>query len=186
MPTKQPSMKTLSTNALFACLLILLAGCHATRLTSSVGRAELGDDFDPVDEQTIAGLEISHVPIEGGIGMEFGLRYGKGSGSLGAIYHELENYEVYAGPRYEWNQAPWRPYLSAGLSAISVRGTRTGAESATLSDIGFYLGGGIDYEVGENMYLGLGLRKTFEQEGELYGPGELDSWQYLLRFGMAF
>ena len=102
------------------------------------------------------------------------------------VTRQLQNYELYVGPRYEWALKMWRPFLAGGLSLLRVRGRIEGFDSEDFSDMGFYASTGVDYQVSKHLFLGLGLRRTFEQNGTLYGLGEADVWQYLLRFGVGF
>ncbi len=163
-------------------LLLLVASCGTTRITAVGGKADFGNDLDPVEEHSVGGLEVSSGPKGGGFGFELGGHYGhKSSTSVSS-----ESYEYYAGPRYEWRLGDWSPFLSAGLSDLRVRSSSSGTSSMHDTDLGFYAAVGTDYHFGHGWHLGLSLRKTMQHDLVFQGTsGDADAWQYLLRFGWA-
>lgn len=150
------------------------------------GKSDLGSDQRPSEEQSVAGLEVSHGPKGGGFGFEVGARYGRDSGTDGATSFTTESYEYYGGARYEWRINGWSPFVSAGLTELHLRGRSTGVDSAHDTDIGFYAAAGGDYHFGDGWHFGGSLRKTVDHDLNLQGGGDADAWQYLLRLGYAF
>lgn len=170
-----------------AALLLLLCSCGTIRLTTVGGLADLGSDVYPVDRHTVIGTEVSQVPEEGGLGYEVGARYGEDSGADGGVSVKAESFEAYAGPRYEWHLDRFAPYLSAGLDYFQMWARPSGLPSDHDSDIGYYGCVGVDVDLAEGWFLGLAIRKTVDLDGVYYGAaGDVDAWQYLLRFGFSF
>lgn len=175
-----------------AILLLLapLTACGTTRVTVVGGQKDLGSDLGEfkVDQQTFVGLEVSSVPVSGGFGFEVGGHFGEGSGTAGGVDYDSETTEFYAGPRYEWQNGAWSPFLSAGMSVLGLRGSSSVAPSSeTEEDLGFYAAGGVDYRFKNGLFLGASVRGTFDQSVNVYGtPTDVDSIQGLLRFGYVF
>ena len=177
-----PSMKPLA-----PLLLLLVASCGTTRIMAVGGKSDLGNDVNPMEDQTVAGLEVSSGPPGGGLGFEVGARYGRDTGSEGGIDYLGETYEYYAGPRYEWRWGDWSPFVSAGLTLLHGRGHSTIPEKYEETDLGYYGAVGVDYHFGDGWHLGGSIRKTDDHDGSYAGTeGDADAWQYLLRFGWAF
>ncbi|MFT7668556.1 MAG: hypothetical protein ACI8X5_001250 [Planctomycetota bacterium] len=178
---RTPAMKK------FAILLLLLASCGTTRITAIGGKIDLGSDIKPAEELTAGGIEVSSGPVGGGFGFELGASYGKDSGSEAGTGVTSEAFEEYAGARYEWRAGDWSPFISAGLSALKLRGHADGSPSAHDTDLGYYFAAGADYHFGSGWHFGGSLRKTIDHNLKFNGTeGDADAWQYLMRFGYAF
>jgi opacity protein-like surface antigen len=82
------------------------------------------------------------------------------------------------------------PYVSGGASFLSSE-IEVSNGFATVSDddssFGFYVGGGLNFDVTESFFIGAGLRKSFAHEVTLGGvEGDADFTQVFLRIGAAF
>ena len=127
---------------------------------------------------------------ESGLGYEAGAQIGGDSGTVQGISVSSSNLEIWGGPRYEWVVDRFHPYLAGGLSLLaSELEARQGivAVSDDDSSVGLYLGAGVDFDVSERVYLGLGVRQSFAHEVQLFGiEGDADFTQFFLRVGMSF
>jgi len=171
-------------------LLALLASCGSTRVTVVGGQKDLGSDLGEfkVDHQSFVGLEVSSVPIGGGFGFEVGGHFGEDSGTSGGVDYDAETTEFYAGPRYEWQNGAWSPFLSGGLSLLGLRGSSSATPtSENEDDLGFYAAGGVDYRFNNGLFLGASVRGTFDQSFNVLGKeADASSLQGVLRFGYMF
>jgi hypothetical protein len=168
-------------------LLLLLASCGTTRVMAVGGKSDFDSGLDPASEQSTGGLEVSNGPKGGGLGFEVGARYGNGSGTESGTRITSESYEYYAGARYEWRLDNWSPFISTGLTELTVRGRQQGSSSAHDSNLGYYAAVGTDYHFGGGWHFGGSVRRTIDQNISFLGNGvSADAWQYLLRFGYAF
>ncbi|MEM8713863.1 MAG: outer membrane beta-barrel protein, partial [Planctomycetota bacterium] len=135
------------------------------QLSLFAGYRNFSDDglWDRVDAETTLGLEYAQ-EIKNGIGFEVG-----GLGSLGTddgVTGEVDvtgaAAELYGGGRYWFRtDSRWTPYVGAGLSAILAGvDNDIGGQVADDQDfsIGFYLHGGVQYDLNDYMILGLDLR----------------------------
>lgn len=183
----------MSAGYLLGALGLLLASCATNRLAVTGGQSDIGRDSDPVEEQVAIGFEYQGLPLEGGLGGEGGIRYGRDDGSvvLGGVPSEVfdvtsEVLEVYGGARYEWALDRFRPFLAGGMSAVSAEVSRASEDlysASNDSDIGLYLTGGALFQVSDLIYLGASVRKTF---GHDIGKLDIDATQILLTLAFGF
>jgi len=186
--------RIMSTGYLIGALGLLLASCATNRLAVTGGQSDIGSDSRPVEEQVAIGLEYQGLPLEGGLGGEGGIRYGRDDESIdidGETVDVASNVlEIYGGARYEWALDRFRPFLAGGLSAVSAEMSGDSA-SASVSDddsaIGLYLTGGALFQVSDLIYLGASVRKTIGHDIELFGlEGDIDATQILFTLAFGF
>jgi opacity protein-like surface antigen len=171
-------------------VLALTSGCAGTRHAAQFGIADLGSDYEPVDQQVSVGWSMNHHAEESGIGYEVGAQVAGDTANVQGVDITSANFELYGGPRYEWVLDSVRPYLSGGLSLLTtdLEG-RVGNAGVTDNDttIGLYLGGGVDFDITERFFMGVGLRTAFGHEPELFGvEGDAAFTQLFLRVGSSF
>jgi opacity protein-like surface antigen len=175
--------------------LATLASCAGTRHSAQLGTSSLSGDYDPVDSQVLLGYALTNNPWESGPGYELGIVGGEEDGTSSTDPTDgapvtSKNLEIYGGARYDWVIDDVRPYVSGGVSFLSTELDVDEGVARALSDddsIGFYLGGGVDFDIYENIFLGLGLRTTIGHEADAFGRTiDADYTQYFLRVGLAF
>jgi len=153
------------------------------------------DDLDPVEDQTPIGLEYSSERPGDAFGWGIGFTWAQQDGSLTQDSGELEVdsdvYEVYAGLRRGFDtSSAVRPYLGLGLTLINVEADVSGpAGSSTESDTatGFYLRGGLRFDVSRSFHVALDARSVFgaSLDFDVEG-GDADHDQLAFVVGFAF
>jgi opacity protein-like surface antigen len=191
---------------LVLCPVVLVASCAAvgseaqpksgaTRcsVTMLVGLRFLDeDDWAPVVEPTVFGIEFDSSGPFDPVGFDVGFSFAEDSGCEGPIDLDTQTWEIYAGPRKTFSLANdhLHPYLSAGASWSNAEvDAGLGGLSADLDDdaFGFYLRAGVYYTFGESFNLGVDYRKLlgadYKDEG-LSADGDFD--QFSLSIGYSF
>lgn len=175
--------------------LAALTSCAGTRHSAQIGNSSLSGDYDPVDSQVLLGYALTNNPWESGPGYEVGIMTGEEEGSSNTIPTEgapvsSKNLELYGGARYDWVIQDVRPYIAGGVSYLETKlDVDEGVASGSRDDnsFGFYLGAGVDFDIFENIFIGLGTRTTIGHEADVYGRTiDSDYTQYFLRVGLAF
>lgn len=174
----------------FALSLALLASsCAGTRHAGSIGVAQLSDDYAPLDDQLTLGWSMHPNHEESGIGYEVGAQLGGAYDEVAGVDVTAASFELYGGPRYELVLDSVRPWIAGGLSLL---GTSVEGEQGFVvvrdddTTLGLYLGGGVDFDLSEQLFLGLGARRTFSHDQELFGiEADGEFTQFFLRFGLA-
>jgi len=160
------------------------------RLTLLVGQRSLdSDDFAPVEDQPLFGVELSDGGVDANIGYEFGVTVSSDSedafiSGLGVTEVTGSMAELYLGVRKEFPSHGVRPFMAAGLSAA--RGEiEVGPNSADDTVFGFYIHGGLVFPVSDVLSLVADLRARFGEEFEVNGV-EGDADFVALGIGLAF
>ncbi len=184
------------------CLLASLTSCNSTgtpptprssatqsSMTILVGQRMLDeDDWAPLDEPTVFGVEFDSYGPYDPVGFEIGFSYAEDSGNVSAVDVDSEIWELYAGPRKTFSLAEDRlhPYISAGASWSNAE-LQSGSGSIDDDALGFYLRAGVYYTIGDGFNLGLDYRKLlgadFEESG-LKADGDFD--QVSVGIGYSF
>lgn len=171
-------------------LLVLSTACAGTRHAAQLGVSRYGDDYEPLDRNVTLGWSMNQHKEESGLGYEVGAQFGGASDDIGGVDADLRTFEVYGGPRFEWALDGVNPYVSGGLSALvsDLEGSLGGASvSDDDTTLGLYLGAGVDFDVTDSFFLGLGLRGVFGHEPEAFGfEADGDFVQGFLRLGATF
>lgn len=121
------------------------------------------NDWSPVESQGEVALEWDFRKRSWPINVLFGLRYSDKTASQGAFNFEGKTTEFSFGGRKYWDFPPYNihPYLGGGLSDIngevivSAFGSSASSEN---SGLGFWLGGGVLWVLGNHFNLGFDLR----------------------------
>lgn len=188
------------------CVLACLTSCNSTgtpptprssasvsNVTMLIGQRFLDeDDWEPLDEQTVFGVEFDRYGPYDPVGFEIGFSYAEDSGNVGAVDLDSEVWEIYAGPRKTFSLAEDRlhPYISAGASwsNAEVDGSLGNASGSVDDDaFGFYLRAGVYYTIGDGFNLGLDYRKLLGADYEDSGvkaDGDFD--QFSIGIGYSF
>jgi opacity protein-like surface antigen len=172
---------------------------RSSKLSLSLGVRSLDqDDWSPVDDQGVIGLEFVHEDPGSAVGFEVGL-FGSGKtkenvpvGGGGTIDVRGRTREISAGVHKTFS-APGEtihPYVGAGLAAIRAELRGNGASSSAEDDDrsgGLYVHGGVDFDIGQNLFLGVDLRLLGGTDITLFGAnGTADYAQLALVFGVGF
>lgn len=118
--------------------------------------------WDRVDAEASIGLEYAH-EIKDGLGFEVGAvgSIGTEDGGVGTVDVTGAAAEFYGGARYFLRHKRWTPYVGGGIAAILAGvDNDQGGQVADDQDfsLGFYLHGGVQYNLNDVMFLGLDLR----------------------------
>jgi opacity protein-like surface antigen len=189
-------MKTIA-----AGLTLLLASCSAVapaaqtgvetrdnRVSLYLGQRNLDeDDHDPVDEQTMFGIEYSHEGAGDPIGFEIGLMGSRDEGDVGGTDVEGTTSEIYGGVKKTFGHDVVRPYIGGGVSFIRATAEISGLDDDDDSSLAAYLHGGIGFQVSNAVILGLDARFLFGSDITLFGfETDADYGQLALFVGFAF
>jgi opacity protein-like surface antigen len=183
-----------------ACLGLALASCAASpspapervakdnRISIYLGQRNLDeDDWDPVDQQAVFGVEYAREKAGDAIGFEVGLMGSTDDDTVAGVDIEGTVSELYAGVRKTFGEDVVRPYVGAGLSYVSAKVDIEGFGDDDDQSGAIYLHGGVDFDITESFFLGLDLRFLFGSDIELLGEsGDADYGQLALALGFAF
>lgn len=180
--------------SILSLLILLLCSCGTTRVGGNLGLSKAADsELEDAGSQYAIGAEVTSCPDKGGFGPEFGLRYASGDGTIGSYYGGTDvstsMVELYGGVRHEWKVDQLRPFVSGGLGYQSYSADIENSDSASDDSLGVYLSAGVDYDLTDAAYIGLGLRQTIGHEATRGGyhdtTYDTDAFQVLLRFGFS-
>ena len=160
------------------------------------------DDLD-LDDQFVAGLEYVDDDVEdAGGGLEFGLSRSADDSHVAGTRVEAELIDAYIGWRQTFgdddayddagvdddDDGDWEPHPYAAIGAAIVDGdVDVGPDSDHDRDWGAYLRFGVDFEVGDDVTIGLDYRHMFLAELHVAGSNfDADSDQLALTFGFPF
>jgi opacity protein-like surface antigen len=149
-------------------------------------RVYASGDIDPADEQDVAGLEYTRPAA--GYQFELGFLTSAADEDLGGGRFEVSSLEAYGGLRHLFGHSgdPFRPYLSAGVSALRVeRDSPIDADDEDELDVGLYLRLGAYAPLGDSLRLGLDLR-WFTEEPFTFGDVDTRHRQVGLTLGFGF
>lgn len=172
-----------------------------TRVGLYLGQRNLDeDDYEPVDEQVMLGIEFVHEARESVVGWEFGLA---GSAveetvevSSSNVDLEATTGEVYAGIRKSIGSGRLRPYIGGGVAYIqSELEASDGALTVSADDgsIAAYAHAGVSLSLTPGFFIGLDLRLLFASDVDyrfdelnLELESDVDYLQLALTIGGAF
>jgi opacity protein-like surface antigen len=164
-----------------------------SNVTMLVGQRFLDeDDWGPLDEPTVFGVEFDSYGPHDPVGFEVGFSYAEDSGSVSVFDVDSETWELYGGVRKTFSLAEDRlhPYLAAGASWSNADldiGASGGSVSLDDDAFGFYMRAGVYYTFGEGFNLGLDYRKLlgadYKDEGQS-ADGDFD--QFSVGIGYSF
>lgn len=187
--------------------LAALAGCAAfegeeepvTNVTVHVGERRLDGDWDAVDQQPTAGVQVDRHDPSAAIGYEFGLfissdrgeRLDPGPDNLGGDF-ELSGMatDLSVGLRKTFSRRDVHSYIGAGVAythaAIEVDPPHGDAEEETDDSLGFYAHAGFYWSILQNSLFGLDYRVITGTDTDLGLAEDSDSSVVSLFFGYSF
>jgi opacity protein-like surface antigen len=186
---------------LLAACALLLGGCMSLPMhnINVLGGSRMLDqsEWEPVDSQTMVGIEVDTYKPRDGLGAELGFQYSRDDSSTaianqGTADVEGENYEVYAGARKTFPLFEDRlfPYLGMGLAYVLSDfdvGLPSGSADDTNGSLGVYIRGGAYWNFAGNWHLGLDVRRMIGTDIDLLDvESDADYMQVALFVGFAF
>lgn len=146
----------------------------------------------PTEDQGTIGVEYVNEAPTSTVGWEVGFAGSTDDQDVGLLQVEATTVELYGGIRKTFGDDTGRfhPYLGAGLSSI-VAESEVSLGPVTASDddssIGFYLHGGIAFDVSTNVSLGLDVRVLTGTDMTIAGvDADADYEQVALTIGIGF
>lgn len=172
---------------------------RSSRIDLYLGERSLDkDDWSPVEDQPVLGLEFVHESHDAPVGFEvalFGSRKKDDVDSpIGPVDVTGETVELSVGIRKTFlkDDSRFHPYVGGGLAAIRAKfegeDQTTGASASDDDTSGaLYLHGGIDFDLGPGFLLGADLRYLGGSDITLFGEnGSADYLQFALVLGARF
>ncbi len=172
------------------------AGADLSSLNVLLGRRQLDeDDWAPIDEPGVLGLEYANERAGSAVGFEIGFSLAAAEedefvSGIGNVEFTNSFFEIYGGMRKTFFvDAGVRPYIGAGLAVISAA-LEAESGGASVDDdettFGGYAHGGVEFRITDNFRLGLDLRAVFGTDLELFDvSGDADYTQLALVAGFS-
>jgi opacity protein-like surface antigen len=163
------------------------ASGNANRLTLYGGQRSFDeDDYEPVEDHLMLGLEYAHETPGSAVGFEVGVAGSGDDDDIGGVDVEARTFEAYAGLRKTLGDSAVHPYLAGGVSAIKADVELGGFDDDDTS-FGVYLHGGVAFDLTESFSLGVDLRTLFGSEIEIAGiDGDADYAQFAVFAALGF
>ena len=172
------------------------------RIEIVLGQRDLGDDFEPVEEQFTVGLDYSRMFGDGRFAWSVGASYSNdekiingvpnqtlgpaGVGQFVDITGTLIQVDVGARVFLTAPDARVRPYVGAGLAFVQAQ-TEVNSTSGDDSSFGGLLRGGVDFRLTEALFLGLEARSLLGTDLDINGDSiDADYTQFGAVLGFAF
>ncbi len=193
------------------CVLLALSACSAvpkaawqdpsedpdrpTRFALYLGQRNLDeDDYEPVDEQVMLGLEFVHEARDSVVGWELGLAGSADEETVQLLGQDVDveatTGEVYAGIRKSIGSGRFRPYVGGGVAYIQSEleaSTSLGSGSVDDGSIAGYLHVGVSFDLTPGFFIGLDLRALLGSDLDYDGlESDADYEQLALTIGGAF
>jgi Outer membrane protein beta-barrel domain len=145
------------------------------------------DNWSPVEDQPMFGLEYSQQSSPESLGWEVGIAGSKDDSTLLGVDVTGSTGEIYGGLRKTFGSDVVRPYIGGGLSFIKAKVEASGAASEDDTSPAAYLHGGVQFLVSDGFFLGLDARLLFGSDITIAGVnGDADYGQLALALGWRF
>jgi hypothetical protein len=158
-----------------------------SRITIYLGQRNLDqDDYAPVDEQAMIGVEFARETAGSLVGWEVGVMGSSDEGSVAGFDVTGNTAEIYGGVRKTFGSGSVRPYVGGGLSVINSEVEVSGSGSADDESLAGYAHLGVSVDVTEAFFLGLDLRVLFGSDLSIGGVNtDADYGQLALILGWS-
>jgi len=148
-------------------------------------------DWKPVEDQTSFALEFGGSRAGWPVGYEVGVSFSEADDRVQGIDVKGQVFEVYAGARREFDTGfPITPYLAGGVTLLNADAeVSAGGASASDDDTspGFYVHGGLLWEISTSFYVGLDIRAVLGTNLDIAGVDtDADYEQIAGVIGIAF
>jgi opacity protein-like surface antigen len=160
---------------------------RANRISIYIGGRQLDeDDYEPVDEQVMFGIEYVRERPEDVAGFEIGLMGSEDDGDLGPFDVEGRTSEIYAGVHKSFGTDVVRPYVGAGIAYINSEVEVANVDDDDGSAAG-YAHAGINFDISPSFAIGFDFRWLFASDLEIAGVDtDADYGQLAVVLGFAF
>lgn len=143
------------------------------------------DDYEPVEEHGLLGIEFSDETAGNAFGYEVGLQISGDEDEVLGVDVEAVVGEVYGGLHKTFGSGRLRPVLGAGLSFVTAAIDVGGADDDDSSLAG-YAHAGLGLALGSNLTLGFDARVLFGSDLEIAGvETDADYGQFALFLGIG-
>jgi len=162
------------------------------------GRSFDHDDWHPVEDQGMIGIEFVHEGRDSPVGFEMAVFASEDdehgftipNGNPVEARGRTEEFSMGLRKTFALEEGPVHPFVGGGLSGIHaeqrIKGSGVSASDEDGSP-GLYLHTGIDFDMGPNFLLGFDLRFLTLTDVHLFGVSEsADYVQFAIVFGLRF
>lgn len=153
------------------------ADAKSNRVTFYVGQRMLEeDDWAPLEDQPMLGLEFAQEKPGSAVGWEFGLMGSRDDDEVLNLDVEASTLEIYGGLRKTFGKpgAGIKPYVGGGLSVVRGRIEVGGGGSESDTVPAAYLHGGVLAQLKSGFFVGADLRALLGAEFETGSIPEVD------------
>ncbi len=165
------------------------ASNKVTNFTVIVGQRSLDkDDWEPVEDQFVFGIEVDQYERDESFGWEVAVQYSEDDGSVLGTDIGGSTTEFSFGVRKTFaTSGRIHPYIGAGISSMHAQSDITGAPSDEDSAIGGYAHGGVYWNLGQNLNVGVDVRTLQFTDINLNGvDADANYVQGAVTLGLAF
>jgi len=158
------------------------------RIGIYLGQRQLDDDeWSPLDEQPMFGLEYSREGEGDAVGFEVGIMGSADDDTVLGTDVEVSTGELYGGIRKTFGEDVLRPYVGAGISFVNLEVDASGLGDDDDTSPAFYAHGGLAIAASDAFMIGLDLRFLLGSDLEIAGVDtDADYVQLALMLGIGF
>lgn len=158
------------------------------RIGIYLGQRQLDEDeWEPLDEQPVFGLEYSREAEGDAVGFEVGIMGSADDDTVLGTDVEVSTGELYGGIRKTFGEDVLRPYVGAGLSFLNLQVDASGLGDDDDTSPAFYAHGGLAIAASDTFMIGLDLRFLLGSDLEIAGVDtDSDYVQLALMLGIGF
>jgi opacity protein-like surface antigen len=160
-----------------------------TNFTVLVGQRSLDkDDWEPVEDQMVVGVEVDTYDRDDSFGWELGIQYSNDDGSVLGTDVSGDTTEFYFGIRSTFAKSGrLHPYIGLGIASLHAESNISGGSEDKDDAVGGYAHAGVYWNVGQNLNLGVDVRTLQLTDISLNGVDADSNYvQGALTFGLAF
>lgn len=160
-----------------------------TNFTVLVGQRSLDeDDWEPVEDQVVFGVEVDTYDRDESFGWEVGIQYSDDDGSVLGSDISGSTTEFYFGVRSTFAKSGrLHPYIGLGIASLRAETEISGGSDDKDDAIGAYAHAGVYWNVGQNLNLGVDVRTLQLTDVSLNGVDADSNYvQGAVTFGLAF
>lgn len=178
-----------------ALLLCLPANAQVAKLGEAtvsvlIGQKKLSSDVSPVDNQTELGVIADLGRKDSVVNLVASYLYSTDEAASGSTDYKGETWELGLGIRKPFRIQPdIAPFVEAGVAYVdALYENRTSPASGTTSDsaFGIWLGGGVNFAVGEKLVVGVIARHTSASANLLGTERDVGGLHFGITAGMGF
>ncbi len=160
-----------------------------TNFTVLVGQRMLDeDDWEPVEDQIVMGVEVDQYELDESFGWEVGIQYSDDDGSVLGTDVSGSTTEFSFGVRKTfWYSGKLHPYIGLGISTLRAESDISGGTRDKDGAVGGYAHAGLYWNVGQNFNVGVDVRTLQLTDITLNGvDADSNYFQGAVTLGLAF